>query len=136
MQSPEWEQLWGGPLVSSEEVHSIISFETVRVMKTTCPKNLATLCRRVCLCVSHVPRDLKQAILKLHTATLTAVACPEAQTQGEERRCCCTSSVCLLSSIDRLFCARVGRMASLVPCRPSVSHVAHQQCTSVTARTN
>lgn len=42
-----WERLWGGPTSTMASVVEQISVADVRKLKKTCPKNLATLCRRV-----------------------------------------------------------------------------------------
>ena len=47
IQDPIWEELWSGPLVTFVEIDDYFSFELIRKIKLTCPKNLATLCRRV-----------------------------------------------------------------------------------------
>ena len=42
-----WEKLWAGPAVPVTEIFVHLSAEDLTKIKDTCPKNLATLVRRV-----------------------------------------------------------------------------------------
>ena len=48
IQSAEWEALWDGKaLISDGQIEASLSFDVIRSIRGTCPKNLATLIRRV-----------------------------------------------------------------------------------------
>ncbi len=58
--------LWNGPELKESVIDSIATFDAIRTMKATCPKNVATLTRRVgpvyCLIVSLIFVDVEVVV--------------------------------------------------------------------------